>query len=136
MAAVLEPHRFPTALAPRRPDLRLLHGGQSGRPPAAVVRLDPRAVAVGVFLSLLVIVGSVAIGRGAFAGLAPAPTRTAVSAPAGTSTQTVVAQPGDSFWSIARRLQPVGDVRALVDHLVITHGSSVLLPGDRIVVPH
>lgn len=135
MAAVLEPHRFPTALAPRRPELRLLHGGQSGRPPAAAGSVDPRAVAVGLILSLLVVLGSIAVGRGAFAGLAPAPTKAAASASVAGSSVTVVAKPGDSFWSIARRTQPSGDVRALVDQLVAAHGPAMLLPGDRIVVP-
>jgi hypothetical protein len=43
-------------------------------------------------------------------------------------------QPGDTAWSIARRLAPTGDIRGLVDELVEANGG-VLQPGDRLVVP-
>jgi len=43
-----------------------------------------------------------------------------------------VVQPGDTLWSIARRLQPEGDLRPLVDQLARRHGGSALQPGDRI----
>jgi hypothetical protein len=45
---------------------------------------------------------------------------------------TYVVQPGDSIWSVARRLQPEGDVRALVDRLVARHGGSALEAGEVI----
>ena len=47
----------------------------------------------------------------------------------------VVVQPGDTFWSIARSVQPSGDVRPLVAQLAREHGGSALQPGDRISVP-
>jgi hypothetical protein len=43
--------------------------------------------------------------------------------------------PGDTLWTIARRLQPSGDVRPLVDRLAAAHGSTVLQVGERIMVP-
>ncbi len=46
----------------------------------------------------------------------------------------VVVQPGDSLWVIARRMQPVGDVRPLVDELVARHGSAAIVPGDIVTV--
>src|SRR5262245_25214613 len=46
-----------------------------------------------------------------------------------------VAQPGDTFWSIARRLQPDVDVRALVDAIVRVNGGAALDVGQRVVVP-
>ena len=49
--------------------------------------------------------------------------------------QTYVVQPGDTFWSLARRIQPSGDIRPLVDRLVAQHHGATLQPGDRIVVP-
>ena len=45
-----------------------------------------------------------------------------------------VVAPGDTIWSVARRLQPEGDVRPLVDRLVAAHGSALLQPGDRIAL--
>ena len=46
-----------------------------------------------------------------------------------------VVQPGDTFWEIARRLDPAGDPRPLVARLVAAHGSSVLVPGERLALP-
>lgn len=44
-------------------------------------------------------------------------------------------QPGDTLWSIARRVQPAGDPRPLVDRLVSTHGGPTLYVGERLVLP-
>ena len=41
----------------------------------------------------------------------------------------VVVRPGDTFWTIARRVQPTGDVRPLVDRLVAGHGSTSCGPA-------
>jgi LysM repeat protein len=46
-----------------------------------------------------------------------------------------VVEPGDTFWDIARRLDPGGDPRPLVARLVAAHGSPVLLAGERIALP-
>ncbi len=46
-----------------------------------------------------------------------------------------VVQPGDTFWEIARRLQPNGDPRPLVARLVAAHGSPVLVAGERLALP-
>ena len=46
-----------------------------------------------------------------------------------------VVQPGDTLWSIARRLQPEGDVRPLVHQLVSINGGSHLEVGQRLAVP-
>jgi len=45
-----------------------------------------------------------------------------------------VVQPGDSYWTIARHLQPSGDVRALVDRLSAGHGGAPLQAGERLVL--
>ncbi len=47
----------------------------------------------------------------------------------------VIAQPGDTLWSLAREVQPDGDVRPLVARLARSHGGSALRAGDRIVLP-
>ena len=43
---------------------------------------------------------------------------------------TVVARPGDTLWSIAERVAPNADPRAVVDALAASHGSSSVQPGD------
>jgi len=48
---------------------------------------------------------------------------------------TYVVQPGDTFWSIARRMSPGGDPRPLVDRLVAEHGTAVLHVGERVALP-
>ena len=45
-----------------------------------------------------------------------------------------VVQPGDTLWSIARRLQPEGDVRPLVDQLVDLNGGTDLAVGARLPI--
>jgi hypothetical protein len=130
MAAILEPQRFPHPTAPARPDLRLIPGGRSARPATARPLV---AIAAGLVLVLALMAGTVAIGRGALAGLAPAPAT--AGAPAGASGRTVVVAPGDTLWSIARRLQPTGDVRPLVDRLAAANGGPAIAAGDQLVVP-
>lgn len=46
----------------------------------------------------------------------------------------IVVQSGDTLTSIARRLQPSGDVSGLVDRLAALHGPGALQPGDRIAL--
>jgi Tfp pilus assembly protein FimV len=87
-----------------------------------------------LLLVVLAAAGAVAVGRGALSGLAPAPPAAhATAVPAGS--RSVVVRPGDTMWSIARRLQPSGDVRALVDRLISANGSASIQAGDRVVVP-
>lgn len=44
----------------------------------------------------------------------------------------VIVQPGDSLWTVARRIQPKGDVRKLVDKLAQRVGSKQIEPGQSI----
>jgi Tfp pilus assembly protein FimV len=44
-------------------------------------------------------------------------------------------QPGDTLWSIARRLQPAGDVRPLVHQLIALNGGASLGIGQRLAIP-
>ena len=46
-----------------------------------------------------------------------------------------VVQPGDTLWSIARRLWPQGDVRPLVHRLIAVNGDAALEVGQRLAVP-
>ena len=49
--------------------------------------------------------------------------------------RTHVVRPGDTLWSIARALQPSGDVRPLVDALAAQRDGRPLQPGERIALP-
>jgi hypothetical protein len=51
-----------------------------------------------------------------------------------TQTKAVVQQ-GDTLWSIARRMQPTGDVRPLVSELIKAHGGRPLQVGETIQIP-
>lgn len=46
-----------------------------------------------------------------------------------------VVQPGDTLWSIARSLQPTGDVRPLVDRLATARRGAPLRVGERVDLP-
>jgi hypothetical protein len=43
-----------------------------------------------------------------------------------------VVQPHDTIWSIARKLDPSGDPRAMVDRIVSLNGGAALQPGQRL----
>ncbi|MEO6989559.1 MAG: LysM domain-containing protein [Aquihabitans sp.] len=134
MAAVITSHRNTTGLG--RTHLRLVGSNETAEPlEAAEPLFSPQAVLAAIVLTLVLMVGAVAIGRGAFAGFAPDAPSAASVATAGTeSGRTVMVRPGDTMWSIARDLQPTGDIRPLVDQLVTAHGSTAIAPGDRITV--
>ena len=46
-----------------------------------------------------------------------------------------IVQPGDTLWSIARRVQPAGDVRPLVSKLIDHYGGQPLYVGQTIEIP-
>jgi Tfp pilus assembly protein FimV len=43
-----------------------------------------------------------------------------------------VVQPGDTLWTIARKLRPTGDVRDEVDRLADLNGTAALQVGQRL----
>jgi LysM domain-containing protein len=45
-----------------------------------------------------------------------------------------VVEPGDTLWSIARRVQPVGDPRALVARLEVVAGGAEVRPGQVLIL--
>lgn len=62
--------------------------------------------------------------------------RGSVQALAGPGDQIRVAQPGDTYWALARELAPGRDPRPVVDQLVAANGGrSAISAGQRIVVP-
>lgn len=138
-ATITEPD--PAASARPRP---VVVGAPAAASPVAVLapRRRVRALVSGVVLAALVALASLGVlaltGADAAAS-SPASSTTRVPsvavdvAAASTPTDVVVRQ-GDTLWSIARRLHPSGDVRALVDQLARRAGGSSLTVGQRIDV--
>jgi len=138
MAAILQPDVeldlvpgfLPAPSTPVRPALRVIEGGRSPRRMRRVYRRRRAAALVlAVLVALTCLTGLRAAGR----ALAPDTPAVPAAATSG-GARVVVVQPGDTLWSIARRLQPTGDVRPLVDRLAAAHGSAPLVAGDRIPV--
>ncbi len=106
------------------------------RVPVGTVRVAPatyrlrRTVAVVVVAVLAVVTWAVWSTLGDVTS--PSGSSASASVPGAAS---IVVAPGDTFWSIASRIQPRGDVRPLVDRLVAAHGGAMLRVGERIPVP-
>lgn len=112
---------------PRRSFGAARHGSISSGSPAVYVR---RRVLVGIAAVVMAIVAvSFASTQFADAGQGIPPVSD------GGSTSVVIVQPGDTLWSLARDVQPDGDVRPLVAQLARSHGGSSLRAGDRIALP-
>lgn len=129
MAAVAHPMTHDLRSTP--PHLRLVRPGEQlppARPsvPAATYwrrRAVAAAIIVGVVLAVRVLLG-------AFGG-DPQPASVPAS-PVLVGQTSVIVQPGDSLWTIARSLQPVGDVRPVVDELARRRHGAPLRVGERI----
>jgi hypothetical protein len=90
--------------------------------------IEPRRSIAVLLLGAAVMIGAVVIG----AEVASADPRS--SQPTLNRPVAVLVQPGDSLWSIARRMQPTGDVRPLVDSMVSSHGSASIVAGETLLV--
>jgi hypothetical protein len=51
------------------------------------------------------------------------------------ASSTYVVQPGETLWSVARRLDPDGDPRPVVDRLAAANGGTQIQAGEVIVLP-
>ena len=49
--------------------------------------------------------------------------------------QLVIVKPGDTLWSIARQLQPTGDLRPLVDRIAKMNNGHSLIAGQGLLLP-
>ncbi len=103
--------------------------------PSAVYRRR-RAVAL---LAVVTVVSALVLALSAliasFGGASVDIAERPAPAPAEATGAVYVVQPGDTFWDIARRLQPGGDPRPLVTRMVAAHGSASLVAGERLVLP-
>lgn len=137
VALQLAPRLQPTTVppgpgSPPRPALRVLEGGRApSRLAQQAVYRRRRLVALAVLVlatTVVLLLASAVVARSAGGGT-PVPA-------AGTLEPAVhVVQPGDTLWSIARELEPGGDVRLTVDRLVDLNGGATLTVGQRLVLP-
>ncbi len=115
---------------------RARHLSLVSRPSAARVRPVSAATYRRRRLAALVVAAGLAIAArpalGALGGALTAPVRSAP--PPGDGATVIEVAPGDTLWSIARRLQPDGDPRPLVDRLAASNGGAAVRAGDRLVV--
>lgn len=147
MAAIIEPRTFHHGPAPRpsRPPRHLSavavpasYGTRSTSRPAPVAveaeeaLFSPAAMAAMVAAVLIAALLALGIGAGAFSSLVPTPGAEPIAASQG---RVVMVEAGDSVWSIARSIQPDGDLRPLVHRIVQANGSAPLQPGQELVVP-
>jgi LysM repeat protein len=100
-------------------------------PSAATYRR--RRVVVGTTLAVLVAVGAVA-AHDVLAGSGGVPASAAVSQPAQARAR-VVAQPGDTLWSIATAHHGEISITRYVDALVDLNGGATIQAGQAVVLP-
>ncbi|HVD29317.1 MAG TPA: LysM peptidoglycan-binding domain-containing protein [Mycobacteriales bacterium] len=129
-AAPLAPPVSPSRSGPHTPVAPPHSAGvRLVRPARPGLRLTRRGRVVAGLLVLLAVTAAVllAVGRAQSVGLDPAPVP--ASAPA-----EVVVAPGETLWSIAARVAPGGDPRAVVDRLrALNHlPSGTVHPGQRL----
>jgi len=87
-------------------------------------------------MAVALVLTAKALAGGAQAGPAASPDRRVAPAMSGADTpRTYVVKQGDTLWSIARQLQPGGDVRPVVDRLAARHRGAPLRVGERIDLP-
>ena len=131
-----------TAVDPARPDLRVVAGGRTRRvahPTAATYRRRRLTVLVAVAVLVTVLVVTVRVlATGLGGGPNPAPEASVSAVPAAAVSvadgTAYIVQPGDTVWSIARRVKPEGDLRPLVDRIVARLGTTALRPGQTLYV--
>ncbi len=115
-----------------RPHLVLLPGGLATTP-----RVSPAVYWCRRLVAALIVVGLASAlwaGLGALGGALTVSERSSPLGGAGADPVYVV-QPGDTLWTLARRLDPGGDPRPLVDSLVASRGGATLQVGERISLP-
>jgi hypothetical protein len=117
------------------PDERRRPSGRSQTPVSVFWRRRLAALvaaAVVVWLAVAAFSGVTTALRGL--GSRPLATPELAGAGQPISSTVHVVQPGETLWTIARRLQPGGDIRPLVDRLAALHGRGPLLVGERLLL--
>jgi hypothetical protein len=128
-------HPAPRPVSPRRPDLRVIHGGRSSANLAMRRVFLRRRLVVGLGLLIVTAVLWMAVvGALSLVGGTPTESQTsaATAAASPAAAEEYFVRPGDTLWVIARQLHPTGDIRSLVDELADRIGGARLQPGQRI----
>jgi hypothetical protein len=139
---VVTPLLYPYGLRPNQPvTVKGVHDMQAAsplrrRPSPAVYRRRRLAV-------LLCVAGTATVawfGLHQLTGLSGDGPLTVAGRPVSVDTQLVsrtvdVVQPGDTLWSLARRVQPYGDIRPLVTQLAAQRGGRPLQVGETVELP-
>jgi nucleoid-associated protein YgaU len=127
----LVPLRSPLRGAVRAQGLVLPARPPARRQPSVTVRRRRAALALVAFAAIGALLGAGSLaGAGQAAAERNALPDPAVAVPVAATVHVV--QPGDTLWTLARRLQPEGDVRPLVARLRAEHGPGPLVPGQRL----
>ena len=129
MTAVL--HRTTTSTTPMTAPPMVRRQLPSPRPSAATYRR--RRAVVGTVLAVFVAVGAVAT-HDVLAGSGGVPASAAVSLPA-QARMRIVAQPGDTLWSIASAHHGDISITRYVDSLVDLNGGPTIQAGQEVVLP-
>ena len=132
----------------KRPQLRLVDGDvrvpgpplrSSTRRHSLLTYWRRRVVAACLLMGLvwLIFAGTqFLLGQGK--DLQPPAVQTVVESAAGDALaigRVVIVQPGDTLWSIARGLQPTGDIRPFVDRIADLNGGHSLTAGQTLQLP-
>jgi hypothetical protein len=137
MAAIAYPGAERRPQAPSRPGHLTLVPPPSrvrGRPSRATAYRRRRVVVlVALFFAVFLVVLAARAALGALGG-GPLAAPEAPAGRGGAPAAVYVVQAGDTYWTIARHLQPTGDVRALVDRLSSEHGGAALQPGEQLAL--
>ena len=100
---------------------------------SAIYRRRRVLVVAALFLAVFFLVLATRAALGALGGGPLAAPGTPAGSPPAAAAVYVV-QPGDTYWTIARRLQPSGDLRTFVDRLSSEHGGAPLQPGEQLAL--
>lgn len=107
----------------------------SPRPSSAAFHAAPSANFTRRRLRVVVVALALAVFAVLFASNTFADAQSSTGGVVATGGTVVIVQPGDTMWSLARSLQPTGDIRPLVTQLARAHGGAALQAGERIVLP-
>lgn len=102
-------------------------------PRVSVATYHRRRLVVATSIAAVLLVVGVALGR-----LGAGPLASPLASRAGldlVAEQTYVVAQGDTDWSIARQIQPQGDLRPLVGYLAAQHAGRPLQIGETLQLP-